>query len=241
MNEVTELKLINLSVGYAVERPIITGINERLLSKKLIALVGDNGSGKTTLLRTLISEIPPLSGEIIINNRNLDDLTPLDKSTLISVVFTGRNSTMGLTVDTVVNLGRHPYSGFFTTLSEEDKKRIKFMVSLMGISQLMNKKMEEISDGEYQKVMITRALVQDTPVILLDEPLAFLDYNSKIDLLNTLKKLVEKTEKLIVFSSHDLNLLPQVVHEILVINHSKMELVSKGIRNYLAKNFGVSS
>ena len=162
-------------------------------------------------------------------------------STLISVVFTGRSSTMGLTVDTVVNLGRHPYSGFFTTLSAEDKKRIKFMVSLMGISHLMNKKMEEISDGEYQKVMITRALVQDTPVILLDEPLAFLDYNSKIDLLNTLKKLVEKTGKLIVFSSHDLNLLPQVVHEILVINRSKMELVSKDIRNYLAKNFGVSS
>lgn len=237
MGENTEIKITNLTLGYAVTTPIVTDVEESIKSNQLVALVGNNGVGKTTFLRTFIREIEPLSGAIFIGGKNISKISNEVFSTLVSIVFTGRQSTMGLTVKTVVSLGLHPYQHFLRKASKENEKHVAAMVSLMNIDSLLTKNMEEISDGEYQKVMITRALVQGTPIMLLDEPLAFLDYSSKIDLLKTLKLLVEKTGKLIIFSSHELELLAPIVDSVLAIESGEMHLVNEGIADYLKDTF----
>jgi len=237
MDKINEIKLSNLSIGYIAKSPVVKQINESISFNNLIALVGNNGVGKTTLFRTLIREIKPLSGTIFINNNEINQLSFEEMATQIAVVFTGRQATMGLDVRTVIEMGRHPFRGYFGKRSVKDGEQIKKMISLMKVDLLLNKTMEEISDGEYQKVMITRALVQDTPIILLDEPLAFLDYLSKVSLLKTLKYLVEKTGKLIVFSSHELNLLSPVVDGILSVKEGRMQLITEEVPKYLEKNF----
>lgn len=213
------ITLNNLSVGYLRGRrspiSVLTHINATLQSGRLTCLVGANGIGKSTLLRTLVAFQPPLAGQILYNqgdNHAPTSLTSLSQTQLarvISVVLTTKTSVENLTVQQVVALGRSPYTNIWGTLRAHDHRKVQWAMHAVGITALQNRMVQTLSDGERQKMMIAKALAQDTPVMLLDEPTAFLDYKSKVEMMTLLSALAHETNKMVLLSTHDLE---QAVH-----------------------------
>lgn len=213
------ITLNNLSVGYLRGRrspiSVLTHINATLQSGRLTCLVGANGIGKSTLLRTLVAFQPPLAGQILYHqgdNHAPTSLTSLSQTQLarvISVVLTTKTSVENLTVQQVVALGRSPYTNIWGTLRAHDHHKVQWAMHAVGITALQNRMVQTLSDGERQKMMIAKALAQDTPVMLLDEPTAFLDYKSKVEMLTLLSALAHETNKMVLLSTHDLE---QAVH-----------------------------
>ena len=203
----------DLSIGYKTksEETIIgENINLELNYGSLVALVGINGVGKSTLLRTLSGIQKPLKGQVFLNDieiRNYDEALLAQN---LSLVLTERLPPSNLTVYEIVALGRQPYTNWIGRLSSKDKEQISNAISLTGISEMVHKKHYEISDGQLQKVLIARALAQDTEIIILDEPTTHLDLQHKASLLQLLKKLARETEKCILYSTHDIDMAIQV-------------------------------
>jgi len=225
------LRLKNLTIGYK-GNVIASDVTAELQSGKLTCLLGVNGCGKSTLLRTMCGFLPPLDGEIFVGDENLSDLTASDKSRKISIVLTHNEDVRGMTVWDVVAMGRSPYTGFWGHLSDEDKRIIRESLDMVGINcqlstvncqwskakglspslwegrggvPFVNRRITEISDGERQKVMIAKAIAQQTPVILLDEPTAFLDYPSKRRMFRLLTQVARDLNKAILLSTHDID------------------------------------
>ncbi|NOU47150.1 MAG: ABC transporter ATP-binding protein [Bacteroidales bacterium] len=200
----------NLAIGYKdkneKEKILFPAIDVSLKEGELTALVGPNGAGKTSLLKTISGNLSQLSGQIIIRNKDLKSYSAGDLAKIISIVLTDRILDQHIKVFDVVATGRYPYTGFWATLDQQDRKMINMSMEMVGIESFNNRTFVTLSDGERQKVMIAKALAQDTPIILLDEPAAFLDYPSKIDLVHLLQSLVNNHKKTILFSSHDLDL-----------------------------------
>lgn len=214
------IELKDLTIGYAQKnntKVVASGINATLHSGRLTCLIGANGIGKSTLLRTLSAFQPPLSGEIFIDNESpipLSTLTDKQLSRLIGVVLTEKPDVQNMTVFELVGLGRSPYTGFWGRLNEDDKKVVKESLRLVGIESLQDRLIQTLSDGERQKTMIAKALAQQTPVIYLDEPTAFLDYPSKVEMLTLLRHLARETGKTIFLSTHDMELALQIADEL---------------------------
>lgn len=214
------IELKDLTIGYAQKnntKVVASGINATLHSGRLTCLIGANGIGKSTLLRTLSAFQPPLSGEIFIDNESpipLSTLTDKQLSRLIGVVLTEKPDVQNMTVFELVGLGRSPYTGFWGRLNEEDKEVVKESLRLVGIESLQDRLIQTLSDGERQKTMIAKALAQQTPVIYLDEPTAFLDYPSKVEMLTLLRHLARETGKTIFLSTHDMELALQIADEL---------------------------
>ena len=214
------IELKDLTIGYAQKnntKVVASGINATLHSGRLTCLIGANGIGKSTLLRTLSAFQPPLSGEIFIDNESpipLSTLTDKQLSRLIGVVLTEKPDVQNMTVFELVGLGRSPYTGFWGRLNEEDKEVVKESLRLVGIESLQDRLIQTLSDGERQKAMIAKALAQQTPVIYLDEPTAFLDYPSKVEMLTLLRHLARETGKTIFLSTHDMELALQIADEL---------------------------
>lgn len=207
------IRLDNLTIGYKTHdgiRTVAKDINASIKSGKLTCLVGTNGIGKSTLLRTLSGFQPRLGGNIVINGSELSGYTPRDLSRIVSVVLTSRPSSINFTVEEIVALGRTPYTGFWGTLNDADKEIVSESIRLAGISHLAKRNAMSLSDGERQKMMIAKALAQQTPVIMLDEPTAFLDYPSKVETMLLLTRLCREEGKTIFMSSHDLELVIQL-------------------------------
>lgn len=214
------IELKDLTIGYAQKnntKVVASNINATLHSGRLTCLIGANGIGKSTLLRTLSAFQPPLSGEIFIDNESpipLSTLTDKQLSRLIGVVLTEKPDVQNMTVFELVGLGRSPYTGFWGRLNEEDKEVVKESLRLVGIESLQDRLIQTLSDGERQKTMIAKALAQQTPVIYLDEPTAFLDYPSKVEMLTLLRHLARETGKTIFLSTHDMELALQIADEL---------------------------
>ena len=214
------IELKDLTIGYAQKnntKVVASGINATLHSGRLTCLIGANGIGKSTLLRTLSAFQPPLSGEIFIDNESpipLSTLTDKQLSRLIGVVLTEKPDVQNMTVFELVGLGRSPYTGFWGRLNEDDKEVVKESLRLVGIESLQERLIQTLSDGERQKTMIAKALAQQTPVIYLDEPTAFLDYPSKVEMLTLLRHLARETGKTIFLSTHDMELALQIADEL---------------------------
>ena len=214
------IELKDLTIGYAQKnntKVVASGINATLHSGRLTCLIGANGIGKSTLLRTLSAFQPPLSGEIFIDNESpipLSTLTDKQLSRLIGVVLTEKPDVQNMTVFELVGLGRSPYTGFWGRLNEDDKEVVKESLRLVGIESLQDRLIQTLSDGERQKTMIAKALAQQTPVIYLDEPTAFLDYPSKVEMLTLLRHLARETGKTIFLSTHDMELALQIADEL---------------------------
>ena len=185
-----------------------------IYSGQLTCLIGENGVGKSTLLRTLAHFLPQLQGTILINNTNVDTLSNQKMAQQVSVVLTNKLDVMNMTAEEVVGLGRTPYTGFWGTLNEKDKEIVKKSIQLVGIEHLANRMLGTLSDGERQKTMIAKALAQQTSVIFLDEPTAFLDYPSKVEMMQLLTKLSRETGKTIFLSTHDIELVLQIADTI---------------------------
>lgn len=197
---------------------ITKGVDSSLYSGELTCLLGPNGAGKSTLLKTLSGFLPPLAGEIIIEGRNLLDYSDAELSKMVSVVLTDRVSLDNMTVYELVALGRSPYTGFWGRLGAHDREVVEESLTLVRIENLRERMVSTLSDGERQKVMIAKALTQETPIIFLDEPTAFLDYPSKVEIMQLLQRLSRVKGKTVFLSTHDLELALQIADKIWLID-----------------------
>jgi iron complex transport system ATP-binding protein len=210
------LRTIDLQTGYGsgAKRIVVSSQLPALEIRagQLICLLGPNGSGKSTLLRTLAGLQPALGGAIDI--AGVTNRTPAGLARQISLVLTDRVRGNNLTVSSLVALGRYPYSGWLGVLSAEDKAAVEWAIQAAGIQALRDRKVHTLSDGETQKMMLARALAQDTPILMLDEPTAHLDLPSRIHLMRLLHRLARQTRKGILLSTHELDLALQIADEV---------------------------
>jgi iron complex transport system ATP-binding protein len=244
-NKKNILTTSQLSIGYASKKETVTiaeNLNLNLQEGKLIALIGANGIGKSTLLRTITGIQKPLQGEVFLNDKKVTDYEPLELAQNLSIVLTEKLPPSNLTVFELVALGRQPYTNWIGTLSDDDITKVHDAMELTQISHLSNKKHYEISDGQLQKVLVARALAQDTPLIILDEPTTHLDLLHKVALFKLLKKLTQETNKCILFSTHDIDMAIQLSDEMIimtpetVVQDTTCNLIAKGSFNTLFKD-----
>ena len=214
------IKIDNLSIGYISRKKqhlIASNISFSLEEGCIMGIVGSNGIGKTTLLKTLNGNLPSISGNITYKNKALNNYSPEELAKTVSIVTTESPNSKNLTVWELVSLGRHPYTNWLGNVSSEDIKQTKNALLKMEIDQLSSKKCYEISDGQLQKVLVARALAQDTPIIQLDEPTTHLDLYHKIQLLKLLKTITRQDNKTILFTTHDIESAIQLCDKMLVL------------------------
>ena len=203
----------DLSIGYRTkneEKIVAQNLTAELFSGELTCLLGANGVGKSTLLRTLVKQQAPLSGIIRLNNKDISEFSIQELSQQIAIVLTEKIQSPDLTVGELVAMGRSPYTGFWGKLKNEDKKRTEEALRQVNIHEMANRKILTLSDGERQKAMIAKALAQDTPIILLDEPTAFLDFPSKVEILQLLRRVSREMQKIVFLSTHDVDFALQL-------------------------------
>jgi iron complex transport system ATP-binding protein len=236
------LSTSNLSIGYKTKSStIIIGknLNVNLREGKLIALIGANGIGKSTLLRTITGIQKPISGTVLLNEKNIHELNSLTLAQNLSVVLTEKLPPSNLTVWELIALGRQPYTNWIGKLTAKDISKVNEAIELTQIGHLKSKMHYEISDGQLQIVLIARALAQDTHLIILDEPTTHLDLLHKVLLFKLLKKLTQETGKCILFSTHDIDLAIQLSDEMIimtpetVVQDQPCNLILKGSFNSL--------
>lgn len=198
------LKASNLSIGYRAESPVFSAIDFSVMQGEVIALVGINGSGKSTLLRTLAGLQSPLAGALTMDGIEINQLNAAERAARISIVLTERISIDHITVKGFIALGRLPFSNWLGAISEKDNEVIMQTMAILQIAHLQDRTFNELSDGEKQRVSIARALAQETQLIILDEPTAFLDFKAKHTVLQLLQNIARQFHKTILFSTHDL-------------------------------------
>jgi iron complex transport system ATP-binding protein len=211
----------NLSVGYAERgsRTVVaSGLSATVSGGELTCLLGSNGVGKSTLLRTLAGFQPKLKGEIRLTGRPIERFSARELAQTVGVVLTEKAELRELTVHEVVGLGRNPYTGFWGRLRKADETAIDAAIELTGIGHIAHRPVNAISDGERQKTMLAKALAQQTPVIILDEPTAFLDFASKIDIMRLLRRLAHESGKTVFLSTHDLELALQTADSLWLLD-----------------------
>lgn len=217
------LKADKLSIGYQTKQKktiVAENINFELQKGELIGLIGANGIGKSTLLKTLTKSHKPLSGNIFVNNVDLKTISNIDLAKMLSVVLTENVSQTNLSVQELIALGRQPYTNWLGSLSEEDIIKTEQAIDAIKIPDLAHKNCFELSDGQLQKVMLARALAQDTDIIVLDEPTTHLDLYHKVSVLKLLQHLATTTQKTILFSTHEINVTLSLCDKILVMKES---------------------
>jgi len=215
------IELKDLATGYVTKngkKTIASGLNATLESGEMTCLLGPNGAGKSTLLRTLAAFQPVLNGTIEVRGKKLEEYTSKELSQVVSVVLTDNSDIKNMRAEEVVAMGRSPYTGFWGKLNEKDKTVIKKCLHWVGIEDLADRRMQTLSDGERQKVMIAKAVAQETPIILLDEPTAYLDYPSKIAMMLLLHRLAKALKKTIFMSTHDLEHALQVADQVWLLD-----------------------
>lgn len=215
-----ELVLKDLVIGYntrAGQRRVTAPLSVKLPEGRLICLVGRNGVGKSTLLRSLSGLQPPLSGDVLLGGSSIVSYSHKALARLVSVVTTRDVPVPSMTSWEVVALGRSPYTQFWGQLSPADKEIVDRSIDITGISPLASRRVGSLSDGERQKVMIAKAIAQETPVILLDEPTAFLDYPSKVSTLSLLSRLAREMGRTILVSTHDVEHALRLSDEVLLL------------------------
>ncbi|MBR6247410.1 MAG: ABC transporter ATP-binding protein [Muribaculaceae bacterium] len=240
------LETQDLTVGYRQggnDIAILRDLNLSLQRGRLVVLLGANGAGKSTLLRALTCAAPPLSGTIMLDGRSLADIPQLQRARLIGLVSTDRIQAGALTLYELVALGRQPHTGFLGRLSESDHEAVKQAIDDVGIAHKAQSYVAELSDGERQKAMIARALAQATPVIVLDEPTAFLDVASRIETMHLLHQLTRERDKAVLLSSHDVSQALLLADELWLITHDRRmivgntkELIESGAMNQIFAN-----
>ena len=244
------IQLSDLGIGYLTKhgiRQVAEHINGVIRSGELTCLLGANGVGKSTLLRTLSAFQPKTAGEIFIEGREITDYTDKELSRRIGVVLTEKPDVRNMSVRELVSLGRSPYTGFWGTYSKEDLVIVDESIALVGIESLSRRMIHTLSDGERQKVMIAKALAQQTPVIYLDEPTAFLDYPSKVEVLQLLRHISLQAGKTIFLSTHDVELALQLADTIWLMTREEgvtigtpQQLAQQGVLSRFIERDGIS-
>ncbi|MGI4864274.1 MAG: ABC transporter ATP-binding protein [Janthinobacterium lividum] len=216
-NPASVLAAENLVVGYTsgrTSKPIAGPLHFTIQPGELVALLGPNGAGKSTLLRTLAGLQPPLTGRLDLGSTALVNLSASDRARQLSIVLTDRVEASNLTVLELVRLGRHPHTSWLGGLTAHDEAQVQAALAATDTAGFAPRQVGELSDGERQKVLLARALAQDTPIILLDEPTAHLDLPNRVSLMRLLHRLARETGKAILLSTHELDLALQAADRI---------------------------
>ena len=253
MKETIVLK--DLSIGYAQKgksRCVASKLNGALHQGELTCLLGRNGVGKSTLLRTLSAFLPKLGGDVMLYDpstqqmASLSDYSDKQLSKLIGVVLTEKPDIRNMSIEELVGMGRSPYTGFWGTLDEKDHHEVEQAILLTNIEHLKGRMIHTLSDGERQKVMIAKALAQQTPVIYLDEPTAFLDFPSKVEVMQLLRQLAQDQQKTIFLSTHDVELALKLADRIWLMEEDNLhvgtpqELAETGILAHFIERKGIT-
>ena len=246
MNDNAILTTHNLAVGYRNGKQQVTllsGLNLHLDKGKLVALLGQNGAGKSTLLRAITCDERPIGGTIEVEGKNLLEMPQKERSRLLGLVSTERIQAGALTVEELVGLGRQPHTGFLGRLDDEDHRIVRQAMADAGIAAKAGEYIASLSDGERQKAMIARALAQETPLIVLDEPTAFLDVASRIETMRLLQTLAHDRGKAVLLSSHDISQSLMLADELWLITTDRQvltgtttDLVAAGAMDHLFTN-----
>lgn len=216
----TVLQAKDLAIGYVSKKKkvvISENINFSISEGELVGLVGANGIGKSTLLRSLAGMQPLLNGNIFLNKKTLNSYGTLEMAMQLSIVLTEAPASKNLTVLELISLGRQPHTNWMGSLSAGDSVAIQFALEATDTNSLAQRKCFELSDGQLQRVYIARALAQDTPLIVLDEPTTHLDLYHRANVLKLLKKLAKETKKTIIFSTHEIDLAIQLCDKVIVM------------------------
>lgn len=214
------VSLADATIGYRNGKqliPVVADINASLYTGEVVALIGANGAGKSTLLRTLSAFQQPLSGKVMYAVGDGAVLSAQELARFVSIVLTD-NSSMTLSVAELVALGRTPYTNFLGQLTAADKAVVTAAMERMGVQHLAGRQADTLSDGERQKCMIAKAIAQETPLMLLDEPTAFLDFRSKVQLFRTLRSLAQESGKAVLVSTHDIEMALRFAHRLWLID-----------------------
>ena len=233
-------ELKDLSTGYHGRRQthvVAQHISAQLEVGCLTCLLGPNGAGKSTLLRTLANFQPALEGEMLLDGQPLEIFTPKEIAQRIGVVLTERPNVGDMTVEELVAMGRSPYTGFWGALQAEDRVAVEEAISLVGIEALRRRRVQSLSDGERQKTMIAKVLAQQTPIIFLDEPTAFLDFPSKAEMLILLRRLAHEMQKTVFLSTHDIEMALQTADLLWLLDKTSLEI---GTPHVLAESGALS-
>ncbi len=219
------IELNNFSTGYG-NRILIEDADVSIPAGQLTALTGRNGSGKSTLLRALAGLNTDYTGEILVNGKNLRSMQPQEQARLLAFVGTQRTRIANLTCHQLVGLGRAPYTDWVGRLTTRDEEAVRMALEAVGMSEYSGRTLNTMSDGECQRVMVARAVSQDTPVILLDEPTSFLDLPNRYELCQLLGRLAHELGKCIIFSTHELDIALRTCDAIAVVDNSRLEVMS---------------
>lgn len=227
------IRLENISLGYGARR-LLEGVTTRFEAGTLTALIGRNGAGKSTLLRALAGLEPLQAGAITIEGTPIAELDGAEAARRVAFVATDKVRIANLPCEDLVALGRAPYTNWIGRLQDVDREIVADALAKVGMSNFARKTMDRMSDGECQRVMIARALAQQTPVILLDEPTAFLDMPNRYELCRLLQRLAHDEQKAIIFSTHELDIASKMCDSIALIdtphllNQSAAEMAASG-------------
>ena len=242
-------KITKLSTGYGKgkeRKNLLQNMSGNLYRGMLTCLIGVNGVGKSTLMRTMAGLAPVAEGSVELLGRNIADYSKRDLAERVAVVLTDDVAEQNLTAFELVAMGRMPYTGYWGVLSENDKKRVDEVMSLVGMSDFRHRRLSSLSDGERRKLLIAKALAQDTDVILLDEPVAFLDFPSKVSVLRLLNEVAKTMNKSVLVSIHDLELALQTAGRLWVLSGNGFfegeprSLATEGRLDFLFDSRGVS-
>lgn len=235
------ITLDNLSLGYT-SRLLLDKVSTRFRAGSITALIGRNGAGKSTLLRTLTGFTKPLAGSVCLGGYPLDQITAPQLARTIALVTTERVRIANLSCRDVVALGRAPYTNWIGRMQPEDEEVVLHSLERVGMSDYVSRTLDKMSDGECQRVMIARALAQQTPIILLDEPTSFLDMPNRYELCQLLADLAHQEKKCILFSTHELDIALSVCDAIALIDTphlhhlSTQEMIQRG---HIERLFGI--
>lgn len=218
------LQTSSLSIGYLQrKRPVLVQscLDLSVRAGEMVCLIGPNGSGKSTLLRTLCGLQPSIAGQSFVNGKDIQNISNHERALLISLVLTDRIEVEHATVKAIVAMGRHPHSNWWGNISEEDDAKVDEAIRMVHLEEKSDNLLTELSDGERQRVMIAKAFVQDTPIIILDEPTAHLDLPNRVEIMLLLHKLAHDTGKSIVISTHELDIALQAADRIWLMTAGK--------------------
>ena len=235
------IRLENLTLGYA-DRTLLKQVSTSFEVGRLTALIGRNGSGKSTLLRALAGLNTEYEGQIMLGEEEIRELDAHTLSTRLALVTTERVRIANLRCRDVVALGRAPYTNWIGRMQEEDRQLVEHALEVVGMSAFSDRTMDRMSDGECQRVMIARALAQQTPIILLDEPTSFLDLPNRYELCRLLSQLAHEEQKCILFSTHELDIARTLCDSIALVDNPHLhhlpteELVQSGL---IERTFGL--
>ena len=214
------LEIHNTSIGYL--EPLISDISTSLELGEVCLLMGNNGIGKTTLIKSILGQNPLLDGEISLNGKSIHKLNPSEIASQIAIVFSKAEIPDNYTVTDLISLGKYIHYPYYFKLNEKDKSEINEIIDKLNLNEFLNKKLTELSDGNLQKVFIGRALAQNSPFIILDEPTTHLDEENKLMILSLIRNLAKNENKLILFSSHDWRLAKEFSDKIWWLKNKKL-------------------